>query len=363
MDKLSYIKFFYMDTSIRFFYKFMYSMITIEKRRELKLLINTVCFISVFLLLNLFQPLYADRMEDAAKLRKLIDCFLQSKDSDDAIIAVINKLGKWRELSKLPCTDDYAPGRDPDSEAILLEALDRAYSQLSLDLTSLENFFDYSYGRATLSNLSEDERYIALKTANHAMGEIKRRSAVTELSKGLNEKLADYGRFLIKLANGKENIAFRRLAIKGIVSIQNLEAIPHLKILAKNPESQNPVPVQKEALIALAHMRIRETSKIATELLKTTPNKELFGAASYALGQLQTKTALSALVANVRKNPAMNLHIRAAVSEYSDLVMETINSGEGDDLLLALHVLPHIQWKDKDLFKGKLIALLKRLGT
>lgn len=348
----------------------MYRMVNIGKFRQFRLWRSIVNLISIFILLTPFQPLYADQREETINLRKLIATFFQNpKTAEDAI----DSLGNWKGLSQLSGVSDYAKRKVPgDSESALLTALDRVRSQIPQ--TSLEKLFNYSRGRAGRSNLSVEERDIALKTANHAMGEILSRSLAPQgiaqppgsrtklLSQDLTTKLSRHGVFLKRLAMDKnEEDAVRRTAIKGIRSLDIQDAVSDLKILAENRFSQESVPVQKEALIALSHMRASGVEKIATKLLETTPDKDVFGAAAYGLGQLQTKSALSSLAANAGRLPGESLSIRAAVNQYSDWVNDTIEHGKGEDLLFALQILPHIQWREPDLFREKLKSLLAKL--
>ena len=347
-------------------------MITIMKNRALKLLLNTFCFISVCILLNLFQPLYADqndddaaRMEKAAYLQQMIECFILSPE--DAKLAIEN-LENWDVLSELPCIESYTSQENPEEpETVMLAALGRVCSRIPLDISSLKKLIEYSSRRSTRSNLlSDEERYIALQTANRAAGEIKQQSAITGLSEDLKEKLAEHGQLLITLAEGRdvrESDELRRLAIKGIRSLKFMDAASVLKVLAENSGSKESVPIQKDALIALAYMHVPGTVGVATTLLTTTQNQELFGAAAYTLGQLKSDPVqnLRVLTENIGRNPQMNFHISAAISQYSEFVTNTIDNGEGETLLIVLQALPHIQWTERDLFKGKLEALLKRL--
>jgi hypothetical protein len=252
-----------------------------------------------------------------------------------------------------------------DAQAPLLVALDRCRPLLPPE--SVKLLYDHAIRRAATEQLPPPERFVALKVACHATGELLHREvAATPGMEELDdapERIppapSDLEALLLSLSTDQSaDLHLRRLSIRYLGALRCSSSVEPLASIAANTSPENSVPLQAAALLALTSIAPERAQSISASLLSTTEDEDLFSAAALALGILRTTEALQILVENAPRCPAGSLAIRTAVRYHGNWITDELSKPLSDGLVLALRALPFCQHHKEDRFKPRLMSLL-----
>ena len=280
---------------------------------------------------------------------------------------VIQSLGNWSSLSKYKGLEVYCQEAEAtDTLGPLLTALDHCRTELTTQ--SLKSLYNESFQRAKRKTIPVEERYVALKVAIRATGELQMRNIRT--LRGVEVSDEDQTNvpvapealeaFLRELADDKtEDIQLRRVAVKNLGALRCISSIETLASIAEDGKPDNPIALRKTALLALPWLDPDRAMDISSEAIATTEDRDMFAAAALVLGRSKTIRGLAILVENATKCPPDSLAIRTAVRYHRDWVAQELKNPLSGDLLLALQALPYCQSSRDDLFKPNLMNLLR----
>lgn len=208
--------------------------------------------------------------------------------------------------------------------------------------------------RSIAQERAQDPRLIA--DAIWAMGDVgvlaRLRGVMTE------EEVAQEARFLLEMVRNKEtDPIIQRVAVAALGDLRVMEAAPWLEQLLTTMPADVQPNVLRSACIALPKLTGTKAVAPLSQVLSTTENKDVFGTAAYALGNIGAPESLPTLVAN-RLRLGDNLSVDNAINNMSNNVL-AILSRPSDPMITDAIAATRSLWREEH--QKEYVPLLQQL--
>jgi len=173
------------------------------------------------------------------------------------------------------------------------------------------------------------------------------------------EATKEVGFLLNTITDSRRNIHLRSQAINAVGTLSISEAFPILGALL-NPSTYLNLPeIARPACLSLMRIDREGAIPVLADVLRKTSDSRVFGTAAFALGQINTRQTMSALVQNIERFPESS-SCDAALVEMGDVILDVIKNAQDERLIDGIRATRHL-WREGQ--RARYIPALQGLLT